>query len=101
MTSQPKTPRCDLAQRSVRLSLNHTACKGAQLSHRLCPKQSMQSGTKPLVIGNAGALARYERETQTAASFRKVGIERAAHAVRARAPGLPVLACLLLPHPSV
>src|SRR6266705_953671 len=50
MTSQPKTPRCDLARRTVRLSLNHPACKGAQLAHRLCPKQSIQSGTSRLVL---------------------------------------------------
>src|SRR5436190_371188 len=28
MTSQPQRPRCDMASRTVRLSLNHTTCKG-------------------------------------------------------------------------
>ncbi len=48
--------------------------------------------------GNAGAPARYEREARNSHSIKKFEIERAAHAVRARAPALPVSACLFLPH---
>jgi hypothetical protein len=51
---------------------------------------------EPVNTGNAGALARYEREARNSYSVKKFQIERAAHAVLARA--LPVLACLFLPH---
>src|SRR6266849_4653381 len=40
----------------------------------------------PAGTGNAGALARYEREARNSYSVKKVEIERAAHALRARAP---------------
>ncbi len=51
---------------------------------------------EPVSAGNAGALARYEREARNSYSVKKLEIERAAHAVRAMAPALPVLACLLV-----
>ena len=51
----------------------------------------------PVGTGNAGALARYEREARNSYSVEKVEIERAAHGLRARAPALPVSACLFLP----
>jgi len=53
---------------------------------------------EPDCTGNAGALARYEREARNSNSIKKVEIERVTHAVRARAPALPVLSCLFLPH---
>ena len=43
-----------------------------------------------VVTGNAGALARDEREARSSYTVKKSEIERAAHAVRARAPALPV-----------
>jgi len=49
---------------------------------------------EPVSTGSAGALARYERGARNSYSVRKFEIERAAHAVRARAPALPVLAYL-------
>src|SRR5438552_18231954 len=49
---------------------------------------------EPVSTGNAGALARYEREARNSYSVKKVEIERAAHSVRARAPALPVFASL-------
>src|SRR5438552_18730862 len=49
---------------------------------------------EPVSTGNAGALARYEREARNSYSVMKVEIERAAHSVRARAPALPVFASL-------
>ena len=56
---------------------------------------------EPVSTGNAGALARYEREARNIyKGVKKVEIERAAHAMRARAPALPVLAYLFLPHHS-
>jgi len=56
---------------------------------------------EPVSTGNAGALARYEREAGNSYIMKGVEIEHAAHPVRARAPALPVLACLFLPHDSL
>jgi len=53
---------------------------------------------EPVITGNAGALARDEREARNSYIVKKVDTERAAHAVRARAPALPVLGCLFRPH---
>ncbi len=39
-----------------------------------------------------------EREARNSYIVKKVDTERAAHAVRARAPALPVLGCLFRPH---
>jgi len=55
------------------------------------------NGNDPVNTGSAGALARYEREARNSYSVKKFELERAAHAVRARAPALPALACLFLP----
>src|SRR6266852_8383093 len=52
---------------------------------------------EPVITGNAGALARDEREARNSYIVKKVDTERAAHAVRARAPALPVLGCLFQP----
>ena len=52
---------------------------------------------EPVSTGNAGALARYEREARKGNRAKRFEIERAAHAVRAWAPALPVLACFFLP----
>src|SRR5216683_273862 len=56
---------------------------------------------EPVSTGNAGALARYEREAGNSYIMKGVEIEHAAHPVRARAPALPVLACLFLPPDSL
>jgi hypothetical protein len=53
---------------------------------------------KPVSTASAGALARYEREARIIYSINKFEIERAAHAVRARAPALPALVVSFLPH---
>jgi hypothetical protein len=49
---------------------------------------------EPVSTGNAGALARYEREARNNYCINKFEFERTAHAVRARAPALPALLCL-------
>jgi len=51
---------------------------------------------EPVSAGNAGALARYVRKARIRYIVNKLEIERAAHAVRTRAPALPGFACLFL-----
>jgi hypothetical protein len=53
---------------------------------RLCPKKLDPIWNEPISTGNAGALARYEREAPNSYSVKKVEIERAAHTVRAMSP---------------
>jgi len=65
------------------------------------PKKVDPIWNEPVSTGNAGALARYEREAGNSYIMKGVEIEHAAHPVRARAPALPVLACLFLPHDSL
>jgi len=51
---------------------------------------------EPVSSGNAGALARYEREARNSYSVKKVEIERAAHASAgegARAPSISFSSC--------
>ncbi len=65
------------------------------------PKKVDPIWNEPVSTGNAGALARYEREAGNSYIMKGVEIEHAAHPVRARAPALPVLACLFPPHDSL
>src|SRR6266851_5488342 len=65
------------------------------------PKKVDPIWNEPVSTGNAGALARYEREAGNSYIMKGVEIEHAAHPVRARAPALPVLACLFLPPDSL
>jgi len=101
MTSQPKTPRCDLARRTVRLSLNHTACKGAQLAHRLCPKQSIQSGTSRLVLGTRVPSPAMSAKPETATASRSLRLSVLRTLRRARVPALSVISLSLPATPLV
>ena len=62
------------------------------------PKKADPIWNEPVSTGNAGALARYERDARNSFSAKKFEIERTVHAVRARAPALPALAFLFLSH---
>ena len=68
----------------------------SQTTLRALPKKSIRFGKSSLNTGSAGALARTEREARNGRSVKGFEIERAAHALRARAPALPALVCRFL-----
>ncbi|HLR06758.1 MAG TPA: hypothetical protein VK117_13160, partial [Pyrinomonadaceae bacterium] len=51
-----------------------------------------------LVLGTRAPSPAMSAKREHSYSVQEVEIERAAHAMRARAPALPVLACLFLPY---